>query len=251
MKLAWVGSDMTNASAAGYGQAVATAAKALGWTTTMLNAKGTTDGASAAVDEAIALHVNGIATDYPSPGIQPALQRARAAGIFIVGIHSSATPGPDASQQLYYNVSQDPAEIGKATADWAIADSNGTAKVVIVYDSLYPVSVDKANAMKATIETCSGCQVLAFDDSPLADVTTRAPALATSLVNQFGQSFYILTIADTYLDAKDGRYSPAGPCSPKPARQSLVKMCRVFDSDAPRRPAKASADMGRRALTKS
>jgi ribose transport system substrate-binding protein len=184
-----------------WGNAVVAAATAIGWKSIIINdPDGSTEGAANAVNEAVADGVNGIVTNFPSQAIQPSLQAAVAKGIFVVGLHSAAEPGAIPAQNLYYNVSQDPAQLGDVLADWAIVTGGGKAKVVLLYDSLYQVAVLKDQAMVSTIDACKTCTLLENDNTPLADVTTTMPALATSLVSKYGSNIFILSIADTYDD---------------------------------------------------
>jgi ribose transport system substrate-binding protein len=190
----------TNEAWGEWNDGVRAAAKAIGWNLTLLDAAGAADGASAAMDEAVSRGVHGVITSFPSQAIQPAIQRARAKEIEIVGIHSAPGPGAILDLGLFWNVSQDPAELGKALADYAIADSNGRARIVILYDSAYPFAVAKAEAMRAEIQRCETCRVLEYLDSPLAEITTTMPQLVTRVVELLGQDLYILTIADIYID---------------------------------------------------
>jgi ribose transport system substrate-binding protein len=200
--ICYVGSQPINASAIEWAAGTQAAATAVGWKFIVIDdPDGSVEGAANAVEQCTADGVNGIVTNFPTQAIQPALTAARQAGIFIVGQHAAAEPGADASQQLFYNVSQDPYALGEAIVDWAVADSQGKARIVLLYDSLYQVAVIKDNGMLAAVKACKTCTLLENDNTPLANVTTTMPALATSLVSEYGTNdLYVLSIADTYDD---------------------------------------------------
>jgi ribose transport system substrate-binding protein len=102
---------------------------------------------------------------------------------------------------LFTNVSQDPTTIGKAEAQYAIAKSDGTARVVIVYDALYAIARYKAEAMKAEIEKCAGCEVLEYVNTPAAQIEQNAGQLISSWVTKYGsEPIWILTVGDVFAD---------------------------------------------------
>src|SRR5205823_10047467 len=102
---------------------------------------------------------------------------------------------------IFTNVESDPIQTAKLAADYAIAMANGTANVVILTDSEYAIAVAKSTAMRNEIEKCKGCSVLSYEDTPLADVSSRMPPLLTSLVQKYGSKFtYGLGINDLYFD---------------------------------------------------
>ena len=53
--------------------------------------------------------------------------------------------------------------------------------MVIFADSPYAIAIAKGRAMEAEIRKGSGCSVLAFEGTPLSDVSTRIPQLTTLL----------------------------------------------------------------------
>ena len=75
------------------------------------------------------------------------------------GLHAAGLPGPQPDLALFVNIQEDPREIGKAEADWAIADSNGKANVVVLSHNEYAIAKVKSMATKDEIEKCPGCKV--------------------------------------------------------------------------------------------
>ena len=123
--------------------------------------------------EALALNPDGVISFTSADAVQGPIQQANAKGIPVVGVLSAAKPGPDPSLGLFTNVSQDPAEIGKAEAQYAIAKENGAARVVILYDKLYAIARNKAEAMKAEIVKCANCKLLDFVSTPAAQISAE------------------------------------------------------------------------------
>ena len=95
-------------------------------------------------------------------------------------------PGPQPDLNLFVNIQEDPREIGKAEADWAIADSDGKARVVVLSHNEYAIAEVKSMATKTEIEKCTGCKVLDYVNSPASEAAQRQPQLTTSWVQRFG-----------------------------------------------------------------
>ena len=112
--------------------------------------------------------------------------RRSAKGITVIGLHAASLPGPAPDLHLFVNIQEDPREIGKAEADWAIADSNGKAKVVVVTHNEYQIAATKSGETRDTIKACSGCTVLDYVSFPAGEVAQRMPQLTTSWVQRFG-----------------------------------------------------------------
>jgi ribose transport system substrate-binding protein len=127
-------------------------------------------------------------------------------------------PGPVAADDIFYNVAVSAPQISQIAADYAIARSDGKAKVVIFTDNEFSVAETKANDMQADIEKCSTCQVLAYENTPIAEATTTVPPLTSSLLGKYGKSWtYSLAINDNYFEAmapalaSDGVSNSAAP----------------------------------------
>jgi ribose transport system substrate-binding protein len=97
-------------------------------------------------------------------------------------------------------VQEDPREIGKAEADWAIADSDGKAHVVILSHNEYAIAKVKSTATKDEIEKCPGCKVLDYVNSPASEAAQRQPQLTTSWVQRFGLPIYGTSVGDNDWD---------------------------------------------------
>ncbi|HUZ65627.1 MAG TPA: substrate-binding domain-containing protein [Acetobacteraceae bacterium] len=198
----YVSTDQRNGGARGVGQGAAQAAKVVGWDFRVLDGQGTVSGQTSAMGQAIALKPNGIILGgVDALQEAPAVAQAEKLGIKVVGWHAGPKPGPMATPPVFANITTDPLQVAKAAALYAVAQSNGHAGVVIFTDSAYKIAIAKSDAMAAAIRQCTGCKVLAVEDTPLANVSSRMPQLATTLLQRFGAKWtYSLGINDLYFD---------------------------------------------------
>ncbi len=200
--IVYVSSDQTNGGSSGVGKAVQAAAQALGWRFKLIDGQGTVTGQTDAMNQAIDLKPNGIVLGgFDAQSQKAQIAKAASLGIKVVGWHAAAAPGPIADPPVFTNVESDPIQTAKLAADYAIAMSNGTAGVVIFTDSEYSIAVAKSSEMRSEIQKCKGCSLLSYEDTPLADVSSRMPPLITSLVQKNGGKLtYMLGINDLYFD---------------------------------------------------
>ena len=199
-KIVCVNADSQNAVEAAWGESVKQACEKIGWEIAVLDGKGTVQGQIAAINQAISLNVDGIVTSANAEPLQAAFADAAAAGIPIVGIHASSVPGAVPDLGLAYNCTSKGSDIGNAMADYVIADSEGQGRAIILYDAQYAIAREKAEAMKAQLETCATVEVLDYVNSPLSEVAKNMPQLASSWISMYGTPLYVLSIADYYYD---------------------------------------------------
>ena len=195
-----VNANSENAVEAMWGESVEEACKRIGWECTVLDGKGTTQGQTTALNQAISMGVDGIVTSADVEPLQATILEAKEMGIPTVGIHGSNVNGPDDELNMIYNVTSSGTEIGYALADYVIADSNGEGRVVILYDAQYAIARENAEAMKERIEESDGMELLDYVNSPLSEISTNMPTLTSSWVSNFEKPFYVITIADSYYD---------------------------------------------------
>jgi ribose transport system substrate-binding protein len=82
--------------------------------------------------------------------------------------HAAALPGPNSALGLFTNIQQNPREIRKAQADWVIADSGGTAKVIVTSHNEFAIAETKSRATEARLKQCPGCQARTAHSVPSA-----------------------------------------------------------------------------------
>jgi ribose transport system substrate-binding protein len=210
--LVYVSTDQRNGGARGVGEGVEEAAKVLGWSYQLIDGQASVSGRAAAMDQAIALKPDGIVLGAVDGKEQAAaVEAAKKQGIVVIGWHATAAPGPSESPPLFTNITTDPLEVAQAAASYVIADSDGKAGVVIFTDSVYAIAIRKSDEMARVIKTCSGCELLSVEDTPLSDVTTRMPQLTTSLLQRYGDKWtYALGINDLYFDFMAPSLASAG-----------------------------------------
>jgi ribose transport system substrate-binding protein len=210
--IVFVGADMTNGGISALATGVQQAAAAIGWTVKVIDGQATVQGRTNAMGQAMALKPAGIILGgFDATEQKAAITEAAAAKIPVVGWHAGATPGPDPADGLFTNVTTDPLEVATLAAYYAIADSNGTAGVVIYTDSQYQIAIDKANKMRDIIQQCGGCTVLAYVDSPIAQAQQDMPSLVASELQKYGSKFtYMLAINGNYFAGSRAALVDAG-----------------------------------------
>ncbi|MGH6944381.1 MAG: substrate-binding domain-containing protein [Geminicoccaceae bacterium] len=210
--IVYASADQRNGGALGVGLGVEEAAELLGWNFQLIDGRASVSGRSEALHQAIALKPDGIVLGTIDAKEQAAaIEAAAKQGIVVVGWHATATPGPSTSPPIFTNITTDPLQVARAAASYAIADSDGKAGVVIFTDSVYEIAIAKSDAMAETIKGCSGCEVLALEDTPLSDVTSRMPTLTTALLQRFGDRWtHALGINDLYFDFMAPSLASAG-----------------------------------------
>ncbi|WP_159012921.1 substrate-binding domain-containing protein [Acidisoma sp. S159] len=199
-KIAFISNDESNDANHAWGVAITEAGRKIGWDVTVIDGKATPVGWNTAFNQAIALKVDGIITSADAKSLKDAIAEAEARNIPIVGIHAAALPGPDKELGLFTNIQEDPRDIGKAQADWIIADSNGHARVVVTSHNEFAIAETKSRAVVERLKACAGCKLLDYVNSPIAEVAQRQPQLVLSWVQRYGTPLYVTAVADYTLD---------------------------------------------------
>jgi ribose transport system substrate-binding protein len=198
----YVAADLRNGGIQEVSDGVKEAGAKIGWTIRVLDGQGSISGIQSAFSQAMALKPAGIVIGgYDVVQNASSIQQAVAQGIKIVAWHGGPKPGPMPDQQVFTNIGSDSSKVAQVAADYAIAQSDGKAGVIVFTDSAYAIALSKAKMMRDAIKPCTGCTVLSFEDTPLADTSTRMPQLTTSLLQRFGTKWtYTLAINDLYYD---------------------------------------------------
>ena len=198
--IVYVSNDENNDASRAWGVAISEAGAQIGWEVTVIDGKATPVGWINAFNQAIALGANGIITSADAASLKEPIGAAEDAGIPIVGIHAAALPGPNEELGLFTNIQQDPREIGKAQADWIIADSGGTARVIVTSHNEFAIAETKSRATEARLRECDECTVLDYVSSPISEVAQRQPQLVASWLQIHGAPLYVTAVADYTLD---------------------------------------------------
>ena len=208
----FVNYDQRNSGGRAVGEFAAEAAKIMGWDYRVLDGQGTVSGQTAAMNQAITLKPDGIILgSVDALEHNPEVTDAVKQGIKVVSWHSGTTAGKIEGSPIFTNVTTDPSEVARAAGIYAVADSNGTAQVVLFTDNAYQICVTKTNAEKAAIEGCKDCKVLGIEDTPLAETTVRMPQLTTTLLSKYGDRWtHSIAINDLYYDSMAPALQAAG-----------------------------------------
>jgi ribose transport system substrate-binding protein len=214
----YVAADMRNGGIQEVSDGVKEAAKKIGWTLRVLDGQGSVSGIQSAFSQAIALKPDGIVIGgFDILQSADSIRQAVAQNIKVVAWHGAPKPGPMPQAQVFTNIGSDSARVAEVAADYAIAESDGHANVIIFTDSAYAIALSKAKMMRDAVQKCTTCSVLSFEDTPLADTSTRMSQLTTSLLQRFGKKWtYTLAINDLYFDfigppLISAGLDPAGP----------------------------------------
>ena len=199
--IVFIAADLTNGGIAGVARGVQQAARRIGWPLRILDGQASPSGHGEALRAAIALRPGGIILGGFDAGEQRRLLRqASARKIPVVGWHAGVRPGPDAREHLFANVTTDPDAVARLAARYVIADSGGTAGVIIFTDSEFAIAQRKARLMRAELRSCRRCAVLQMVDMPISAAQVNMPTAVTSFVQHYGARFkYLLAINGAYI----------------------------------------------------
>jgi ribose transport system substrate-binding protein len=196
----YIPTDAQNALSKEWGDQIQEAAKAIKWDVTVIDGKGTAQGWTSALTQAIALKPAAVMTSMDVATVKDLAAEANNQGIKVIGVHGVALPGPAPDVGLFDNITSDPHDIGKAEADYVIADSCGKAKAIVLYDGNYDIARTKAMAMRDELQTCKTCELLDYVNSPLSEISTRTPQVFSTFASKYGKAWYVMTIYDGYYD---------------------------------------------------
>jgi len=197
------------------GKSIQEAGKTLDWKVTVIDGKATTSGWLSAWNQALALNPDGIIAFTDAEAMKVPIAKAKAKNIPVVGVLSTALPGPDEKLGLFTNVSQDPRTIGKAEAQYAIAKSNGTAKAVVLYAAQYTIARIKADAMKAELAKCTGCKLVDYHNIDPSVLQAQSGPLVTGWVQKHGTPLWVLSVGDVLVSFMPSPLRSAGVDSSK------------------------------------
>ncbi|MFT4148580.1 MAG: substrate-binding domain-containing protein [Paracoccaceae bacterium] len=198
-RIIYVSADQSYVSFVNWGRGVEEAAQILGWKVEVLNGRGAVTSTLQAMQQAVAAQPDAIVTSADASALQGPIAQAIAAGIPVIGIHSSAFPGPDPEMKLFANIGSWPTEIGETQAAYVMAESNGTAKQLHFLDSSFAIARLKAEAATQPIKNCEGCTFVDMVNIPIADQTQRIPTVISGILANQGQEWWGTTCCDNFF----------------------------------------------------
>ncbi|PSJ24188.1 sugar ABC transporter substrate-binding protein, partial [Streptosporangium nondiastaticum] len=199
--LVLVAQSMTNPGVAGVAGGVQEAAGAVGWDVRVIDGQGTPAGIQAAFGQAVALRPAGIVVAGFDPRLtSQQVAQAAAEHIPLVGWHAVASPGPSRDPALFTNVTTRVGDVARISADWVIAHAHGVAGVVVFTDASIPFARNKSDLITKELGTCAGVRILAEENVPLADTSSRTPQEVSSLLSRFPRAWtHSVAINDVYF----------------------------------------------------
>ncbi|MEV5843410.1 substrate-binding domain-containing protein [Streptomyces sp. NPDC051985] len=210
--LVYVAQTMTNPGVAGVAQGVKEAARVVGWNVRVIDGGGTPAGIQAAMGQAVALKPAGIVIGGFDPNsTSQQVSRAGAEHIPLVGWHAVAAPGPSRRPPLFSNVTTHVQDVARISAQWIIAHSRGRAGAVVFTDASIPFARTKSELIRKELATCRGVRVLAYENIPIPDASSRTPREVASLLSRFGDRWtHSVAINDLYFADAAPAFRAAG-----------------------------------------
>ncbi|NUT25494.1 MAG: substrate-binding domain-containing protein [Streptomyces sp.] len=199
--IVYVAQTMTNPGVAGAADGVKAAARVIGWNVRVIDGGGTPAGIQAAMSQAVALRPSGIVIGGfdPNSTLQQ-VSRANAAHIPLIGWHAVAAPGPSHRPELFTNVTTKVEDVADISAQWIISNAGGHAGVVLMTDASIPFAKTKSDLIKEELATCPGVKLLAYENIPIPDASSRTPRVIASLLSRFGTRWtHSVAINDLYF----------------------------------------------------
>ncbi|KOV64109.1 sugar ABC transporter substrate-binding protein [Streptomyces sp. MMG1121] len=210
--IVYVAQTMTNPGVAGVAQGVREAAKVIGWNVRVIDGEGTPAGIQAALSEAVSLRPSGIVIGGFDPdSTSQQVARATAAGIPLIGWHAVDSPGPSMRPRLFTNVTTHVDDVTAISAQWVIARSRGNAGVVLFTDASIPFAKHKSELIRKRLAVCAGVRLLAYENIPIEDASSRTPREVSSLLSRYGSRWtYSVAINDLYFADAAPAFRAAG-----------------------------------------
>jgi len=173
------------------------ATAALGWDLKIIPMKSTDPGP--AIQQAIDAGVDYISlTGVPVAAFQAQADAAKAKGIPILSCFATDAPSEESNVLMQCGDESFVKKTGPIMADWAIADSNGAANVLIVTIRDFPVLVSEEDAYKAELaKNCPDCKVDTLNVTLDDLIGGKVPAaVASKLQTDSGINYVFNTFGD-------------------------------------------------------
>ncbi|MGW1199733.1 substrate-binding domain-containing protein [Streptomyces sp. NPDC002536] len=199
--IVYVAQTMTNPGVAGTAKGMREAARAIGWSVRVIDGQGTPVGLQQAFSQAVTLRPSGIVIGGFDPRLTSRqVAQADAGHIPLVGWHAVDSPGPSKDPALFTNVTTKVDDVATISADWVVAHSRGTAGVVVFTDASIPFAHHKSELIRKELAACSGVQLLAQENIPLPDTSSRTPQAVSALLARFRNTWtHSVAVNDVYF----------------------------------------------------
>jgi ribose transport system substrate-binding protein len=159
-KVAVVQCAAVNTGCAAGAANVKEAADAIGWTTSILDGKGTPTGASQAMVSAVNDGANAIVLiAISSPSIIQGMTAAKKANVPVISVVSD-NPVGDGAGEVYAEISGKTVESGKAIADYFVVASGAKAKVASFHVAALVSTTNRYKGFVEEMKRCSDCEIV-------------------------------------------------------------------------------------------
>jgi ABC-type sugar transport system substrate-binding protein len=150
---------------------VKAAGKALGWRVLSVDAKGSPDTASQAIQQAIQQKADGIVVGAMDPAlIKTAIAKARKAGIPVVDPVAAREPSPTG---INHDIKIHGDKQGELLGAYIAVESGGKANLGIMDDKEFPHQALRTGGIKRSLDACSGCKIVGQSDFVVTDIGTQ------------------------------------------------------------------------------
>ncbi|MBD8605436.1 substrate-binding domain-containing protein [Aeromicrobium sp. CFBP 8757] len=176
------------------------AAKALDWDLTITRSDLTPEAVSAAWTQALSDKPQSIISYslVPDEVIKPQMEQADEEGINVILASTPLNVG-DQGVDATVNASKVWAAGTATLTDWAIADSNGKAKAVVLYDGAYPLHVAAFEGAKARVEKlCPSCEIEGLKVQ-VTQVGKQIPGQVVSYLQKNPDITYVLSTQSAFV----------------------------------------------------
>jgi ribose transport system substrate-binding protein len=177
--------------------AAAEAAQAIGWTATVFDGQGDPARYSQGIRNAVADGAAGIILiSVPTGLVTDALRFASQHHVQVVNAASQDTSDTQTDDPaIFANVVHPWADQGTWLGQWLVADSKGTAQVVIFRDDEFSGVQLRQDMVAAQLAKCSGCAVLDQNKLSISDATSsRMTEITKAEIDRFGSKLkYIVS----------------------------------------------------------
>jgi ribose transport system substrate-binding protein len=200
-KVVFIASDLRNGGLVRAYRGLSAAARRLGWRLSWLNGQDSPPLIEQLLRSESVLHADAVVLGgFDAQTVREQVDDLWRRGVVVLGWHAAARPGPQ--DHLFTNVSTNPEEVARLAANFVIANSKGTAGVVLFNDCRFAVANAKTREMLRLLLACQGCKVLSVEDLPLNRVEEMLPGRVRQLQSKFRSDWtYTLGINDLYFDS--------------------------------------------------
>lgn len=193
------------------------AAKGLGWKVTTYDGGGNPRQQNQQMLNAISAGANVIANIAIDPNlVQQGLQAAKKAGVLVVSGSSGLNqpnptlkPGPG-KLGYAFDIAPDYFKLGFKTAQWIIADSKGTANILVMSDKEFPSVLGLQRGLLAGLKTCGGCKLSPLQYFTGSQVGNTLVAQTNGYLQSHPDVGYVFTPYDPAAGAQVAGMATAG-----------------------------------------